>query len=212
MRRRITAGLAGAVLLVTGGVAVTAASAGTGDAVRADAVRADATPPRAVAAAVSPTAPLVLISGRDDHGELASPRVVLFAAPGGRTPVGEARDGTLARVVGLEGTWLHVRTQEGQRVEGWVDDFHLRRELHLVGAGPTCRATLGGHLLPAGEQAVVLEVRDGRARVQVVRGSATGWVLRAAVQELAPLQGCGAAASGGASGDASDGGGHHHHH
>ncbi|WP_323101416.1 hypothetical protein [Intrasporangium sp. YIM S08009] len=212
------AGLAGAVL-VAGGVAATASTASTASTGSGDVVRPDAAPlTTPVVAAVSSTAPLVLVSGRDDHGELASPDVAVFSAPGGSRPVGEVRDGTLARVVALEGTWLHVRTLEGPRVEGWVDDFYLRREIHLVGAGPTCRATLGGHLLAAGEQAVVLDVRDGRARVQVARGSATGWVPRAAVHELAPREGCGTDASPHASRDVSGGasggapaGGHHHH-
>ena len=205
------AGLAGAVL-VAGGVAATSSTALTGT---DDAVRPHATPlTTPFAAAVSPVAPLVLVSGRDDHGELASPAVAVFSGPGSSRPVGAVRDGTLARVVGLEGTWLHVRTLEGPRVEGWVDDFYLRRELHLVGAGPTCRVTLAGRAQPAGEQAVVLEVSDGRARVRVVHGAATGWVPRAAVHELAPREGCGTDASRGASGGASGGapaGGHHHH-
>ncbi|NUO35179.1 MAG: hypothetical protein HOQ27_08955 [Dermatophilaceae bacterium] len=186
VRPRLAAGLAGVVVLVGAWFGASDSASGAGS---------EAAPPRVppltpVTTAAPPASPLVLISGRDDHGELAAALVELYAAPGGRTPVGEAPDGTLARVVGLDGTWLHVRTLEGPRIDGWVDDFHLRRELHLVGAAPSCRATLDGRALPAGEQAVVTELVGGRARVRLVHGSAAGWVARASVHELAPREGC----------------------
>ncbi len=212
MRRHLSAGLAAAVVLVTGGLAVTAASAGPGGAIGAPAPRASTPDVARAAVLAQSTTPLVLVSGRDDHGELVSEDVALHSAPGSRQAVGEVRDGTLARVVRIEGTWLQVRTVEGPPVEGWVDDFYLRREVHLVGGRPTCEVSLAGRRLPAGEQALVLEVRDGRARVRLVspgRGSASGWVPRAAVHELAPREGCGVDASGHASGGATEGGHHH---
>ncbi|HEX6499411.1 MAG TPA: SH3 domain-containing protein [Micromonosporaceae bacterium] len=133
---------------------------------------------------------LVLVSGRDDHGLLATPQVVLRDRPGDGAPVGRVPDGTLARVVATRGTWLEVRTAEGPSVDGWVDDFYLRGVVHLVGPAPTCAVTLDGRSLPAGEQAVVLDLRGGRARVRVARTGRTGWVDRASVQELAPSHGC----------------------
>ncbi|GAB3883849.1 SH3 domain-containing protein [Terrabacter terrigena] len=192
MKRRLTAGLAGLAVLAVLGVATTATAEG-GD-------TGPTAPPRHTAAApavvpVSPATPLVLVSGRDDHGELASTHVALYAAPGSHRPVAEVHDGTLARVVAVEGTWLRVKTREGAQAEGWVDDFHLRRPIHLVGPAPTSRAQLDGRALPAGEQAVVLDVEAGRARVQLLHGAATGWVTRGAVHELAPRHGCGSAPS-----------------
>jgi hypothetical protein len=146
----------------------------------------------------------VLVSGRDDHGELASDHVDVHPAAGTSTVSGEVRDGTLARVVAIEGTWLRVRTLEGPPVQGWVDDFHLRREIHLVGPAPTCRASVDGRGLPAGQQAVVLDVRARQVRVQLVGGATTGWAPRATVHELAPREGCGPSAGSAAHA------GHHH--
>lgn len=201
MRRGLAAGLAGAALLA-GGVAVTTAVASGHDVVL------DA-PPRPGHAVASVTrfasGPVVLVSGRDDHGEQASAHVDVHAAPGSGPATGEVRDGTLARVVAVEGTWLQLRTLEGPSVQGWVDDFHLRREVHLVGPPPGCRVTLDGHGLPAGEQAVVLDVRARQVRVQLLGGSTAGWVSRAAVHELAPREGCGSSVP-----SAAPAGGHHH--
>lgn len=171
------------------GIRVAAASAGAKDGATAGASRARTV---AVAEAPAPATPLVLVSGRDDHGELASADVPLYSAAGGHEPVGRVRDGTLARVVAVEGTWLQVRTVEGPPLEGWLDDFYLRRQLHLLGPGPTCRVRVGAHLLAAGEQAVVLEVSGDRARVALVRPPVDGWVPRADVREIPPRQGCGA--------------------
>jgi hypothetical protein len=150
----------------------------------------------------------VLVSGRDDHGELASAQVALFASPGGSRPVGQVRDQTLARVVAVRGTWLQVRTVEGPPVQGWVDDFYLRRTLHLVGTAPSCQVSLAGHQLAAGEQALVLQVDGARVRVHLVGApdshGRTGWVSRASVHELAPIHGCSHGS------EATDPGGHHH--
>ncbi|GAA2478196.1 hypothetical protein [Terrabacter carboxydivorans] len=202
------AGLAGAVLVVGGGVAVTtAAASGGGDvtAVSGNAAGASASPrPVAVVRPPAP-GPVVLVSGRDDHGELAAAVVAVHAAAGSTTVTGDVRDGTLARVVAVQGTWLQVRTLEGPPVQGWVDDFYLRREIHLVGPPPGCRPALDGHPLPAGQQAVVLDVRARQVRVQLVGVATTGWAPRAAVHELAPTEGCGSRTA-----SAAHTGGHHH--
>lgn len=140
MSARLTSNVVGVAFLVAGGVGMGVASAGAGDGASAGVAHARTV---AVAEAPSPTTPLVLVSGRDDHGEPASVDVPLYSSPAGRMPVGRVRDGTLARVVAVEGTWLQVRTVEGPLLEGWVDDFYLRRQLHLVGRGPACRVRLG---------------------------------------------------------------------
>ncbi|GAA2744172.1 hypothetical protein GCM10009868_20790 [Terrabacter aerolatus] len=209
MRRRLATGLAGVLLVVGGGLAVTTASASGGvGAVPAPGSDAAGTPapPRPVAVVRPPApGPVVLVSGRDDHGELASAVVAVHPEAGSATVTGDVPDGTLARVVAIQGTWLQVRTLEGPPVQGWVDDFYLRREIHLVGAPPGCRSALDGHSLPAGQQAVVLDVKARQVRVQVVGGETTGWAPRAAVHELAPTEGCGSSTA-----SATHTGGHHH--
>jgi hypothetical protein len=80
---------------------------------------------------------LVYVSGRDDHGLLASPTVTVHARPDGGE-VGELPDGTIVRVLDTRGTWLHVAPVDGS-TGGWVDDFWLRGRLHLVDpSAPGC--------------------------------------------------------------------------
>ena len=131
---------------------------------------------------------LVLVSGRDDHGELAERAVSLSRSVEGIEAVGSVPDGTLARVVASDGQWQQVESLDGHRVRGWVDDFHLRGVVHLVGPAPTCAPTVAGQRLTPGTQAEVLAVRaDGTVRVRT-RGATplTGWVPRASVRELPP--------------------------
>lgn len=81
--------------------------------------------------------PIVLASGRDDHGLLANPTVDLLDAPSGQV-VGSVADGTLVEVLATEATWLRVRALTADGITGWVDDFHLRGTAHLVGEPPAC--------------------------------------------------------------------------
>ncbi|WP_331112894.1 hypothetical protein [Oryzihumus sp.] len=137
---------------------------------------------------------LVLVSGRDDHGELAEPAVALSATVQGSRTVAAVPDGTLARVVASDGQWQEVQSLDGTPARGWVDDFHLRGVVHLVGPAPTCSPRFdAGHLAP-GTQAVVLGVGAGGAlRVRTLGTRAlTGLVPRADVRELPPAgPGCG---------------------
>lgn len=129
---------------------------------------------------------LVLVSSRDDHGLVAAPGVALRESPTGRALPGLVADGTLARVVAREGTWLDIRTLDGPAMSGWVDDFYLRGSLRLVGDSPACSVTLGGHVERGGELVTALDVRAGQVLVRVDRDRATGWVARAVVRELPP--------------------------
>lgn len=149
---------------------------------------------------------LVLISGRDDHGLLATAQVTLRQRPDAGTPAAQANDGELARVVSTKGTWVEVRTVENPSVQGWVDDFYLRGTVHLVGPAPACRVRLGGQWLAAGEQAVVLDARGTQALVRDAHTGRSGWVARSAVRELAPEHGC----AGPAASAAPDAPGHGH--
>jgi len=129
---------------------------------------------------------LVLVSGRDDHGFVASASVPLVDRPGGTRGIGLIADGTLARVHDVDGQWLEVEALEGQPVRGWVDDFHLRPVVHLVGPPPSCAPVLDGRPAEPGAQAVVLELRGTTATVRLERSGETATVARAQVRELAP--------------------------
>jgi hypothetical protein len=144
--------------------------------------------PDAVGAASSTTDPrLVLVSGRDDHGMVALERVPLYDSPEGSTRVATVRDGTLAQVLSVDGEWLRVRTVEGAARTGWVDDFHLRGEVRLVGPAPSCRTTVAGRPRDGGTLAVVRRLREGRVWVETLTPPQTaGWAPLADVQELPP--------------------------
>jgi len=72
------------------------------------------------------TGPVVLVSGRDDHGLLREHEVRLYREPGSAALAGELHDGRLARVIEARGQWLRVRALGEPSVEGWLDDFYLR--------------------------------------------------------------------------------------
>lgn len=145
----------------------------------------------APAASAAPADRLVLISGRDDHGMVAAERVPLHTRVEGRTRVGTVADGTYARVLATDGQWLRVRTVEGRRLTGWIDDYFLRGTSRLVGPAPSCAVRLAGRTEPGGTLVVVRGVRGRRLRVETVAGTVggtvtTGWVPRGALQELPP--------------------------
>ena len=131
---------------------------------------------------------LVLVSGRDDHGEVAEPAVALSATVQGSRTVASVPDGTLARVVASDGQWQEVQSLDGTPARGWVDDFHLRGVVHLVGQAPTCAPRFDAGRLAPGTQAVVLGIGAGGAlRVRTVgTRPLTGLVPRADVRELPP--------------------------
>ena len=114
-----------------------------------------------------PERPIVLVSGRDDHGFQAQEAVVLLAAPaaeGEGEPVAEVADGTLVRVLGDDGaTWLEVATLDGTAT-GWVDDFFLRGTAHVVAPDEACPAALhadvDGPVLAALEPSQQVELVD----------------------------------------------------
>jgi hypothetical protein len=134
-----------------------------------------------------PDGRLVLVSGRDDHGQPAAETVAVYGEPAGTSPVGEIADGTLVHVSDVEGTWLRVSTAEGPAAEGWVDDYFLRGVVHLVGPAPSCRGQLGGREVDAGLQVVVSALRGGRVLVSSASDPGLrGWVVRDDVQELPP--------------------------
>jgi len=70
--------------------------------------------------------PVVLISGRDDHGLLAQPTLALVRAPGQSRAVATVPDATFARVLDEQGEWLRVQVIAAPQQVGWVNDYDLR--------------------------------------------------------------------------------------
>jgi hypothetical protein len=80
--------------------------------------------------------PIVMVSGRDDHGHLQDKVVPLLSAPDDETVVARVNDGTFVRVVEQRGEWMRVQTVAAPQAAGWVNDFYLRsRMLRTDGGG-----------------------------------------------------------------------------
>ena len=171
---------AAALLLVGSAAAACSADSGT----------TTADPATRPAGSVVPAAVdtrLVLVSGRDDHGMVAEEHVPLYGKVEGTHPSAVVDDGTYARVLATDGQWLKVETVEGRHATGWIDDFFLRGESRLVGAAPSCRATLAGEKRTGGTLVVVHALHGDRAKVEsIAEPTTTGWVSRSALQELPP--------------------------
>jgi SH3-like domain-containing protein len=151
-----------------------------------------------------PPRPVVILSGKDDHGLVAQAAVALAAEPDG-APVAKVADGTLVSVVAERGEWLRVRTLEGGEAEGWVNDYYLRGTAHLVPERAGCRVPARPSLFrpaqasyAASAQVELLEVTvagDGTwVRVRDLAGGRDAWVARPRVAELPdrrpPARGC----------------------
>lgn len=139
---------------------------------------------------------VVLVSGRDDHGLVASQNVLLHSAPEGGSVAGRVPDGTLAQVREVNGNQVRV---SASGVTGWVDDFVLRGELRLAGPPPGCRVRVSGQDVAAGTRVEVLTLDGAQARVRLLDPPRTvGTVAVCDLRELAPPPGqaCPAAGSG----------------
>jgi hypothetical protein len=120
------------------------------------------------------TRPIVLVSGRDDHGLLVSKTVGLSRLPGGEATA-RVPDGTLVRVEATDGEWLQVRALERTAARGWVNDFYLRGTAHVrPPAGPFSR----------GDQVEMLAVDGSRVRVRALETKQVDWVPRRSLSEL----------------------------
>lgn len=139
--------------------------------------------------------PILLVSGRDDHGALASETVEVFNRPEG-TVIADVADDTLVRVTGTRGEWIEVETLESDVARGWINDFYLRGTAHVVGEDPACpvaayadgETTDTLELLPS-EQVELVDVHDhdGEAWVRVrsvTRDGVTAYLRRELLQEL----------------------------
>ena len=135
--------------------------------------------------------PIVLVSGRDDHGLVELEEVALLAAPaleGDEVVVTTVPDGTLVRVLGDDGgSWLEVVPLDGG-LAGWIDDHRLRGTAHVVGEDAACATPLHAEAagpvlaeLRASEQVELLDDHttpdgDRWVGVRVLQGGALGLV------------------------------------
>lgn len=118
--------------------------------------------------------PIVLVSGRDDHGLLVQRTVGLSQFAGGEENT-RVPDGTLVRVEATRGEWLQVRTLERTSARGWVNDYYLRGTAHITRrVAPFRRNT----------QVELLAVDASRVRVRSLELRQVAWVPRVAVSEL----------------------------
>ena len=81
-------------------------------------------------------APMVMGSGRDDHGLGALKFVPLVRAPDDNTPLAAVADGSFARIIEQRGEWMRVQLIASPQIAGWVNDYYLRnRALRTDGRG-----------------------------------------------------------------------------
>ncbi len=118
--------------------------------------------------------PIVLVSGRDDHGLLVQKTVALSRFAGGQATT-RVPDGTLVRVEATRGEWLQVRTLERTSARGWVNDYYLRGTAHI-----TRRVAP----FPLNAQVELLELAGARVRARSIETGRVAWVPRAALAEL----------------------------
>ena len=127
---------------------------------------------------------VLLVSGRDDHGLVELSRVPLLDDVDGRATT-SVEDGTLVRLLDVDGQWHRVQALEGG-AGGWVDDFRLRGVAHLVGSGPSCRPVLGARRVEAGAQVELLEVATGGVLVRLLAEPDEGGVVPVAALRQEP--------------------------
>lgn len=124
--------------------------------------------------AASAPGPVVLVSGRDDHGLVQRAAVGLQRSPEDPTFRGSVPDGTFVRVLGQRGQWLEVRSFTVPPEQGWVNDFFLRSL--AIRTDRTVQVRFAD-----------AAVRDGVLMVQVrpVSDTATGeWVPASILREV----------------------------
>lgn len=87
---------------------------------------------------------VVMVSGRDDHGQLVRSAIGLQRSPTDPSITGTVMDGTFVIVTRREGPWAYVATPSravGVTEEGWIEDHYLRGEAVLTDRPPPRRVT-----------------------------------------------------------------------
>ena len=138
--------------------------------------------------------PLVYVSGLDDHLLPATDEIAVHDAVGG-VVTGHVPAGTLVWVHDEQGEWLDVATAEGTPLRGWVADFHLRGELHVVDPdAPGCPVPTAHHPeeavhhhLDASTRVEMIDLYPGPTetwvQVRSLRTDYTSWVRRDTLSE-----------------------------
>jgi hypothetical protein len=116
---------------------------------------------------------VVMVSGRDDHGDLQRRAIGLQVSPREATIAATALDGDIALVLRREGPWAHLRVVRSGE-EGWVEDHYLRGEAVHHGATPRRVRLIGA------------EREDGgvRVRVRYADDASEAWVSASALKEV----------------------------
>lgn len=127
-------------------------------------------------AAIRPR-PAVMVSGLDDHGQVATMTVALTGRPdppsGQPAVVAQVPHGTIAQVLEQRGEWLRVQSVAAPEQVGWVNDYYLR--------GLALRTDIG-------EQVRLVSARWDRGQVlvavQSVQGGPTTWIAAGRLREV----------------------------
>jgi hypothetical protein len=120
--------------------------------------------------------PIVMASGRDDHGLLERPAVGLQRSPTDQAVVGSVPDGAFLRVLGQDRSWAHVRTIVDPTEEGWVNDHDLRGVASLLPGGAQVR------LVDARQRGGRIEI--GVSRIDGGSGAPIEWVDASVLREV----------------------------
>jgi hypothetical protein len=124
----------------------------------------------------TPPGPVVMASGRDDHGLLMRPAIALQRSPTDQTVVGSVPDGAFLRVLREDHSWAYVRTIVEPFEEGWVNDHYLRGVATLLSGGEQVR------LADARRQGGRIEI--GVTPVNAVAGAPIRWVEASELREV----------------------------
>ena len=119
--------------------------------------------------------PIVMASGRDDHGLVERAALGLQRSPTDTQLSGSIQDGRFARILRTDGPWRYIRAIQPPDGEGWIEDHYLRGEAARTDVSP-----------PRKVRFLAAELRDGKAWVRV-RESDTGaedWVPGSALREI----------------------------
>lgn len=119
--------------------------------------------------------PVVMVSGRDDHGLLERPALGLRRSPSDPQLSGSVQDGRFVRIVRTDGPWRYVRAIQPPDGEGWIEDHYLRGEAVRTDVTPPRQVTF-----------LAAELREGAAwvRVRERSGGAETWVPASALGEI----------------------------
>lgn len=119
--------------------------------------------------------PIVMASGRDDHGLVERPALGLQRSPADTSLSGSIQDGRFARILRSDGPWRYIRTVQPPDGEGWIEDHYLRGEAVRTDVAPPRQVTF-----------LAAELRDGTAwiRVREKAGGTETWVAAAALREV----------------------------